>query len=160
MTKGVVKVYYGDGRGKSSSAFGHAVLSAAKGDTAILIEFLKKKVSIEGDYLKRLEPELKLFRFAKSEKSFAELSESEKLEESQNLKNGFNYGKKVISTAACDVLVLDEILGLVDEKIIDIEDLKNVLEMRPEEMTIILTGRKLPEAIKDDVDEIYCIMPE
>ena len=38
-----------------------------------------------------------------------------------NLRNGFNYGKKVVTTGACDMLILDEVLGIVDEKVISLK---------------------------------------
>jgi cob(I)alamin adenosyltransferase len=114
----------------------------------------------EKDFLARLEPEIKFFRFAKSDAPFDQLSEEEQEEERINLKNGFNYGKKVIATGGCDVVVLDEFLGLVDLKIISMEDIKEMIAVKPEDMTLILTGRVLTEEIRRMADEIYNIAPE
>ena len=57
-------------------------------------------------------------------------------------------------------LVLDEILGLVDLQIISFEEFKQLLDSRPEEMSIICTGRVLDDRIRDLADEIYNILPE
>ena len=100
------------------------------------------------------------FRFAKSEKGFDELSDEEKAEECANLKNGFNYGKKVISTGECDMLVMDEILGLVDHGVITMEDIDSLLAAKPEDVTIVFTGRVLGEDLRSRVDEIYNIASE
>ena len=110
--------------------------------------------------MQRLEPEIKFFRFSKSDAPFDELGEDEKKEESINLKNGFNYGKKVVSTGACDMIIFDEILGLLDHKVITIEDIRSMMECRPEEMDIIFTGRILQDGVREFADEIYNIAPE
>ena len=75
----------------------------------------------------RLEPEIKIFRFEKSDLNFAELSEEKKTEEIINIKNGINFAKKVLSTGECDLLILDELLGLIDNSIITVEDLKKII---------------------------------
>lgn len=160
MSSGVVQIYYGDGHGKSTAALGNAIHAASEGKNVIVIQFLKGKMEKELEFLQRLEPEIKFFRFSKSDAPFDELGEDEKKEESINLKNGFNYGKKVVSTGACDMIIFDEILGLLDHKVITIEDIRSMMECRPEEMDIIFTGRILQGGVREFADEIYNIAPE
>lgn len=160
MSSGVVQIYYGDGHGKSTAALGNAIHAASEGKNVIVIQFLKGKMEKELEFLQRLEPEIKFFRFSKSDAPFDELGEDEKKEESINLKNGFNYGKKVVSTGACDMIIFDEILGLLDHKVIAIEDIRSMMECRPEEMDIIFTGRILQDGVREFADEIYNIAPE
>ena len=57
-----------------------------------------------------------------------------------NLRNGFNFAKKVMTTGECDVLILDEILGIVDQGIISAEEFRSFLEARDEETDLIMTG--------------------
>ncbi len=160
MSSGVVQIYYGDGHGKSTAALGNAIHAASEGKNVIVIQFLKGKMEKELEFLQRLEPEIKFFRFSKSDAPFDELGEDEKKEESINLKNGFNYGKKVVSTGACDMIIFDEILGLLDHKVITLEDIRSMMECRPEEMDIIFTGRILQDGVREFADEIYNIAPE
>ena len=160
MSSGVVQIYYGDGHGKSTAALGNAIHTASEGKNVIVIQFLKGKMEKELEFLQRLEPEIKFFRFSKSDAPFDELGEDEKKEESINLKNGFNYGKKVVSTGACDMIIFDEILGLLDHKVITLEDIRSMMECRPEEMDIIFTGRILQDGVREFADEIYNIAPE
>jgi cob(I)alamin adenosyltransferase len=160
MGRGVIQVYYGDGHGKSTAAFGDAIRAASEGQNVTVIQFLKRKNEHELEFLNRLEPEIKLFRFAKSNQSFEELSEGEKQEEIKNLRNGFNYGKKVVSTGACDMLILDELLGILDEKVISEDEVRDLLAGKPEDMTLICTGRVLNETVREYADEIYNIAPE
>ena len=63
MSTGKIQVYYGAGRGKTSAALGYAIHEASKGESVIVIQFLKRKDEDEISFLGRLEPEIRLFRF-------------------------------------------------------------------------------------------------
>ncbi len=160
MGKGIVQIYFGAGHGKSTAALGEAIRAASEGKSVTMIEFLKGRQEEKVMYMGRLEPEIKFFRFAKSDESFEKLSDEAKKEEVMNLRNGFNYGKKVAATEGCDLLVLDEVLGLVDEGVISAEEMCGLLESRPEEVSVICTGRVLPDALRKYADEIYNITVE
>lgn len=160
MATGNVQVYYGTGRGKSPAALGRAIRAASEGKTVFIIQFLKGKTDDEMEYLKRLEPEIKFFRFEKSAEYFNALSEEEKLEEGKNIKNGINFAKKVLTTGECDLLILDEVLGLVDFGLIDVSELQNLIQARLEETDLLLTGWVLHEDLRPYIDEIYRLMPE
>jgi len=160
MSKGIMRVYYGEGHGKSTAAFGTAIREASHGKTATVISFLKEKNENGEELLKKLEPELKVFRFEKSEVSFDELSDEEKQRETMNLVSGFNYSKKVITTGGCDLVVLDEVLELVNYGIISENDLVELAAVIPEDMVVICTGRKVPDVIKECADELYQVTLE
>ena len=160
MATGSVEVYYGEGRGKSSAALGKAIHSVAEGKDVFIIQFLKGKSNQEMEYLKRLEPEIKFFRFEKSEEYFDDLSGEQKEEEARNIKNGINFARKVLSTGECDLLVLDEVLGIIDNGLIELSELKELILARSEEMDVVLTGRVFQEELRPLTDEIYHIVPE
>ena len=69
-----------------------------------------------------------------------------------NILNGFNFAKKVIDTGECDVLVLDEVLGLVDLEIISIEDIISLITLRDDYCKLVMTGRCLPPELEPYVD--------
>lgn len=154
MKQGLIHIYSGDGHGKSPAALGKAVMTAAQGKSVVIIQFLKEKGLADSEFLHRLEPEIKIFRFEKSELNFFELSEEKQTEEVINIKNGINFAKKVLVTGECDLLILDEVLGLVDNGIISVEDLKTLLEARDEETDIIMTGISLNDEICMLSDEV------
>lgn len=160
MSKGIVRIYYGEGHGKSTAALGTAIREVSHGKTATVISFLKEKSADSEELLKKLEPELKFFRFEKTTNSFDELSDSEKEEEIMNLKNGFNYSKKVITTGGCDLVILDEVLVLLEKEIISEEDFLCLLAAVPEDMVVICTGRHVPDSVKECADELYQVTLE
>jgi cob(I)alamin adenosyltransferase len=153
---GVVEIYAGPGKGKSSAALGRAVREGAEGKAVVIIHFLKGKGKRDDDFFRRLEPEVKSFRFEKSSENFESLSEERKQEETQNLKNGICFAKKVLLTGECDLLVLDEVLGVLENGIITPEELQKVVEHRGD-ADIIMTGFHLSDEICALADEISTI---
>lgn len=153
MAKGSVDIYFGEGRGKSSAAIGRAVQAATAGKRVMIVQFLKGRGLEDSEFLKRMEPEVRLFRFEKSGENFEELPEEKKQEETGNIRNGMNFARKVLGTGECDLLVLDEVLGLVEKKIVDEGELKDLVESR-EGTDIILTGTLLPDSICVLADEV------
>ena len=154
MKQGLIHIYSGDGHGKSPAALGKAVMAAAAGERVVIIQCLKGRGLQDTEFIRRLEPEIKIFRFEKSETDFVALSEDKKQEEIVNIKNGLNFAKKVLTTGECDLLILDEVLGLIDNEIITVEDLKNLLEARDGETDIIMTGISLNDDLCLVADEV------
>lgn len=155
MEKGLIQVYGGEGHGKSAAAMGRAIQLASAGRSVVIINFLKGNQNEE--FLKRLEPEIKIFRFEKSAEEFSQLTDERKREEIQNIKNGLNFAKKVLATGECGLLILDEVLGLVDNGIITMEDLGHILKAKSDEVSIIMTGTHLNNEVCQVADEIYQI---
>ena len=143
MSTGKIQVYYGAGRGKTSAALGYAIHEASKGESVIVIQFLKRKDEDEISFLGRLEPEIRLFRFQKSEKYYNELPDEGQLEEQMNMKNGINYARKVLQTGECNILILDEVLGLLNEQIVSEEEIVQLMELKSDDMDLIMTGQIL-----------------
>ncbi len=77
------------------------------------------------------------FGLRRQKSPFENLTEDEQAEEIQHLKNGMNFAKKVVVTEECDVLVLDEVLGLMDYGIVTAEDLRSLIGMSREGMRLI-----------------------
>lgn len=157
MEKGRIQIYSGEGHGKSPAALGRAIQTACEGEYVVIIQFLKGRGLTESEFVKRLEPEIKIFRFEKSEEEFAQLSDERKQDEICNIKNGLNFAKKVLTTGECGLLILDEVLGLIDKGIITIEDLSHILDARSDDVDIILTGIRLSGDVCQLADEIYKI---
>lgn len=156
MEKGMIYIYTGDGRGKSPAALGRAVQAAAEGKSVVIIQFLKGKGLTDSDFIRRLEPEIKLFHFEKSDENYSQLPDDKKREEIINIKNGLNFARKVLTTGECDYLVLDEVLGLIENDILSVEELKALLDVH-DETNVILTGTTLKDEIcvlADEVSEI------
>lgn len=157
MKNGSVEVICGEGPGKTSLAIGKGIMALTEQKSVIMIQFLKGNRKDDRDALKGLEPDFKIFRFEKADAFFEMLSEEEKAEELINIKNGFNFAKKVIATGECDLLILDEALGIIDQNIIEMEDFEKLVSSKEEDMSLILTGKVFPEILRPYVDAISVI---
>lgn len=154
MGNGRIHIFSGEGHGKSPAALGRAIQTACEGRDVVIIQFLKGRGLLESEFVKRLEPEIKIFRFEKSEEDFRNLSPERRSEESQNIRNGLNFAKKVMNTGECSLLILDEVLGLVENNIISVEELKNLLLCKPDDMDVIMTGTSMNDQVCALVDEV------
>lgn len=154
MSKRIVQVYHGTGKGKTSAAVGQCIRAASRGQSVIIIQFLKGKDAQEYSFLKKLEPDIKLFCFEKENESYMLLPEEKQNDEKKNIINGLNFAKKVIDTHECDVVVLDEILGLIDVGIITVEDIIRLIEAREDYVRLVLTGQHLPDELMQYVDVV------
>ncbi len=148
-----VFVICGGGAGKTNVAIGRGIQALADGKTVTLIRFLQGKANAGlMNVLKRLEPEMKAFSFETYEGLFEDLTEDRKQEELVNLRNSLGFARKVLMTNGCDVLILDELLGLVELGVLSTEELEQLIRTRPEAMELVITGKVFPEAMKDEVD--------
>lgn len=157
MSSNHVQVYCGDGRGKSNAAIGLCIKYASMGKDVIVVQFLKGSNMDELECLKRLEPEIRLFRFESNAEAYSELSKEEQLNEDSNIRNGLNYVKKVLVTGECDLLVVDEVLGLVDHHIIELNDIIRLIEAKDDNMELVLTGRNMPLGLTSYVSDVFKI---
>ena len=128
--KGIVQVYCGPGKGKTSVAIGQAIRAIGHGKTAIVIQFLKGRATSEVE---------------------------ERQEENFNIRNGLNYAKKVLVTQECDMLILDEVLGAVEFGIISDDDVVNLIQAKDEEMEMILTGNVVTPKLKEAADRVVSL---
>ena len=147
MRKNTIRIIYGPGNGKSASAVGYGLLGALAGKKGVLEE---RSLEI----LERMDLEMKVFRFERSRCYFEDLPEDQKKEETMNLRNGFNFAKKVMATGECDLLILDEVLGLVDQEVISREEFIRFLQSADDETDLIMTGRVCPDEIRPYADQI------
>lgn len=155
MSGRYVHIFCGSGVGKTSAALGKGIREAGAGKSVIVIQFLKEKQAGDlMDYFKRLEPELRLFRFEKFPENYESLTEREREDEARNIKNGLNFAKKVLVTEECDVLILDEILGLTEMGIVTPDELRSLIEAVGEDTELLLTGNNRCEELWPYVDEV------
>ena len=147
MAEGKITIYTGGGHGKTPAALGIALQYASEGKRTVMIQFLKGKGLEDTEFVKRLEPEIRIFRFEKSDLCFDSRSEQEKQDDLTNIRNGLQFARKELNTGGCDLLILDEFLGILDHDLVPAETLDNLSSCRDSGINIILTGIKCPEKL-------------
>ena len=154
MQKGYVPVYFGEGRGKTTSAIGQGLKAIGDGLKVIMVRFLDGNKIAELEPLRRFEPEFKVFRFSKQREDGTEPSRQEMQME---LTTAFQFGKKIIETGECDVLILDGVMDAVAENFLSGKELCQLVARRPEYMEVLVTGEKMVEPLEELADNVYQI---
>ncbi|PHV70893.1 cob(I)yrinic acid a,c-diamide adenosyltransferase [Sporanaerobium hydrogeniformans] len=157
MENGLIEVYYGDGKGKTTAAIGLGMRAIGNQYKVIMIQFLKNDDTCECKVLKGLEPYFKVFHFEKKRGFTWELTDDEKEELKGECQIALKFASKVMDTGECDVLILDEILNAVQLGIIPEKQLYDLMDNKPEEIELVLTGRQINEEIARRSDYISCI---
>lgn len=153
MENGKITVFSGDGRGKTAAALGIALDAAAEGRTAVIIQFLKGRGLAESIFCKRMEPDIKIFRFEKSDMDFDDRPAEQQQDDVSSIRNSLGFARKVLLTGECDILILDEVLGVIDNGIISVEELRELVSHRGATQ-VVFTGRVLSGELCSFVDEI------
>ncbi|MBQ6636294.1 MAG: cob(I)yrinic acid a,c-diamide adenosyltransferase [Lachnospiraceae bacterium] len=153
MDKGKITVFSGNGKGKTAAALGIALDAAADGKTVVVIQFLKGKGLAEAEFCKRMEPEIKIFRFEKSDVDFEDRTSHQQADDVESIRNSLGFARKVLVTGECDILIMDEVLGLIDNGIISVSELRDLVDHRGD-TEVIFTGRVMDDELCVFVDEI------
>lgn len=154
MENGLIEVYYGTGKGKTTAAIGLGLRAIGHNYKVIMIQFLKNDTTGECQVLKDLEPYFKVFHFEKRRGFTWQLTEEEKQDLRSETKNALKFASKVMDTGECDVLILDEILNSVELGFVQESDVCELMENKPDDIELVLTGRTLPACLAEKADYI------
>ena len=144
LEKGLIQIYTGDGKGKTTAAFGLALRAAGQGNKVLIYQFLKPSSLDIGE---RFALQLGAVRIR-----------VESLDTSWDMTKSFDDREKVAQTQAAisevlkkiaetgekrfyDLLILDEIVFCLSKGLAKLEDIKNIINRRDPAVEIVLTGR-------------------
>ena len=151
MEQGLVHIYCGDGKGKTTASLGLTLRAAGSGLTVVYIQFFKDGKSAEFSALGKLENVILL----PPERSFGfswTLDETEKQEAAAFYTNHFHRATELARLA--DLLVLDEIIGACNFGAVPEEEVLEFLRSRPAGLEVVLTGRDPSQALLDAADYV------
>jgi cob(I)alamin adenosyltransferase len=158
MEKGFVQIYTGDGKGKTTAAMGLALRAAGRGLRVIIVQFMKGRDSGELRSLALL-PGVRVYRTAKCGKFFASMSDTEKEAVLADCRDMLRRVGEWFSEKAVDVLILDEAMGAIHCGAIEAGEFLRLLDVRPDSIEIVLTGRRAPQALIDRADLVTEMVP-
>jgi len=149
--KGLIQVYTGDGKGKSTAAIGQVARAAGHGFKVGFVSFFKDpEVFGYGEYKSMQKLGVKTFLFANKHPHFyKELNPDEVCEECYR---GLEFIKELFQDPSWDMLVLDEINIAVRDGFLKEEELLSLLEAKPEKLELVLTGRGATAGIIEKAD--------
>lgn len=142
---GLIHIYYGDGKGKTTAALGLALRASGCGKNVVIVQFLKDWKCGELTPLAQL-PGITVLRGKASGGVFIhemndEDKKATKMIHDENLKKALNMQKD----GQCDLLVLDECIDAYNLGVLDAEFFEGLLNEKPEALELVLTGHS-PDA--------------
>lgn len=151
--KGLIHIYTGDGKGKSTASVGLTIRCAGHGDNVTFTQFLKNDRSSELKILEGIEN----IHLIHAEKTFGfvwNMNEEEKKEAKE-------VYTKLLKAAVNDavenhsrLLVLDEIIATYNHDLVDRDFLLQFLKEKPEELEVVMTGRDPQNELIDIADYV------
>jgi cob(I)alamin adenosyltransferase len=147
LKKGYVQIYTGNGKGKTTAAVGLAVRAAGNGYNVYMVQFLKGSKTGEIESAKKLAPFFNIFRFEKKRGFFWTLNAEEKIELKEEVQKGYKFCMEVLKEKKCDILIMDEVMGALNNQLISEEQLLELIDNKPDNIELVLTGRNVPKDI-------------
>ena len=152
--KGLFLIITGNGKGKTTSAMGMALRGCGHGLRTVIIQFMKGDLySGEWDGVKKLAPLVELHHIGKGFCGI-EGNTFSHAEHRVNGQEGIELAKEVILANNCDTLILDEINNALHLKLVDLDQVIDILELKPNDMHIIMTGRDAHEDLIKRADTV------
>jgi cob(I)alamin adenosyltransferase len=150
--KGLIIVYTGNGKGKTTAALGIVLRAVGHGLKVGMIQFIKGEWYYgELTSSKRLEPEFEMIAAGKGFVGI--IDDDHPIEDHLSAaKQALVLAKEKITSGAYDVMVLDEVNYAAKLKLISEQDILEVIAAKPEKTSLVLTGNYMPESVMTVAD--------
>lgn len=149
---GLIIVYTGDGKGKTTAALGMALRAVGRGWRVLMIQFGKGAWHYaELDSSQRLAPDFEIVPMGIGFYKILDDSHTEQ-EHRAAAERALAFVKSSIAAGNYDMLILDEINGMFGAELLDVRDVLPILDSKPEDLTLVLTGRNAPPEIIERAD--------
>ena len=139
--QGIIQIYTGDGKGKTTAALGLATRAAGHGMKVIFIQFLKGEEGGEHFFSRDFRP-FQIVQFGKGD--IFRKSDTELAEES---KQAYQYAEKALVDGKYDMVILDEIFIAHWRGLLSLQQIIDLMEKKPAGVESVMTGRKAPAEI-------------
>ena len=157
--QGLIQIYYGDGKGKTTAAFGLAFRCAGWGKKVVIAQFLKSGASGEVGTAERF-PELTVLRTKELHKFTFQMNDEEKAATAVHCQELFRQATALAVEQQARLLVLDEAIDAT-YGFLPMEDLCAWLDHgKPAWLEVVITGHSLPEPLADRGDYISHVAKE
>lgn len=158
LSQGMIHLYIGNGKGKTTAAAGLAVRALGAGLKVFFVQFLKNTVTGEKNILEKFTGKLYFFRPNQRHPLFLwKMTEKQLAETQEDLQEGWRHVREEILSGKWDLVVLDEILDVIGSRLLSEEDIADVLIKKPEKTEIICTGRDASDSLRKLADYISLI---
>lgn len=153
MSKGLIHVYTGEGKGKTTAAFGLAKRAAGHGRNVLIMQFLKSRTKNSGEIISAQKTGIKVIKF--EDQTTPLFDPTVKLEDLiESVTRAIEHAIQEIKSDAYDVVIMDEINTVLACSYADMEAIKMIIRAKPERLELIFTGRGAPDELIELADYV------
>lgn len=151
MKKGLIIVFTGNGKGKTTAAMGQALRAVGQGLKVLMLQFIKGTWDYgELKSIKRLDPDFMIKPLGKGfVRTKSKLNDNEAIE---NINQSWEQAEDEIFSDKYDMVILDEINYVINFGMLPVDKMLTLLDKKPKRLHIILTGRNAHEKVIERAD--------
>jgi cob(I)alamin adenosyltransferase len=150
-TPGLIHVYTGDGKGKTTAALGLALRAAGYGQRTYVGQFMKGQDYGELRAARMLGGLLTIERYGKPSFTHVDHVTAEDIGLAQE---GLAAARAAMLSGRFDLVILDEINVALFFELLTVQDVLDLIDAKPPRVELVLTGRRVPQAILDRADYV------
>jgi len=169
--RGLVIVYFGDGKGKTTAALGMAMRALGRGFNVAVLQFIKGEPGVGKGVTWTTGERIFADAFAKSKvksqkskvgglfvqalgEGFVKILGDKRpfSEHRQAAREALRHAMGVIKSGDYQLVILDEVLRAIGERLLTTTEVLRVIESKPDKLHLVLTGHRLPKEIKQAAD--------
>ena len=154
--RGLIHIYTGDGKGKTTAAAGLAVRAAGSGQRVLFVQFFKEDSAESGEktFFRERAPDLVRVLRSNCRHPFFTGKATDEEGLRRAIRETFEMVRDEVGRGGVDLLVLDEIMAVLNGGWLEMEELRSFLEGRPEGLEVVLTGRNAPSELVSMADYV------
>ena len=150
--KGLVIVYTGNGKGKTTAALGLSIRAVGYNEKVCIVQFIKGSWKYgELDGIKKLAPNVELYQKGLG---FVGIID-DKLDKSEHIRaagEAVKFAREMVESGKYDIVILDEINVAIHLGLIPVEELLKIIDDKPELLDLVITGRNAREEVIEKAD--------
>ena len=151
IEKGIAILLTGNGKGKSSSAFGMVIRALGHGHKVGVVQFIKGAQKCgEGDFIKTHCPDVAFYQMGTG----FTWNTQDKTADIEAAETTWTVAEKLLTDESYDLIILDELTYMLGYKYLDRDKVINTIKSRPKEQSVVVTGRGGGKALREIMDTV------
>ncbi|MBP6978195.1 MAG: cob(I)yrinic acid a,c-diamide adenosyltransferase [Bacteroidales bacterium] len=148
INRGYIHVYTGNGKGKTTAALGLALRAAGAGKQVLIAQFVKGNPYSEIELIERHLPSINIKQYGLG----CFIVNAPTAEDIQAARSGLQQVAELMASGKYNLIILDEATIALYYNLFSMNELIQVIQSRPEETEIVITGRYAPSALIEIAD--------
>ncbi len=151
LEKGLIEIYTGPAKGKSTASFGLALRASGHGFQVRIVQFMKTGTYGENNAFAKLAPDVQIVSYGR--KGFLNPDDPQQVD-IDLAHEALAKAEKLMLAEDTDIMILDEINNALFFKLLTVEEVLSFVDKKPAHVELVMTGRNAPEALQERADYV------